>query len=176
MIAKVTDIVAVATLSEREAVEVAIVALDDSGEHALALISNIVGESACPVIVVLHVEDPAFVRQAAKRGVFAYLTDGDASDDQFESAIDVVLHRFAEYLDLQGAFGRRAVTECAKGILMERHQIGEEAAFNMLRDGSRKGSRKLVDVAHAVLDAHALLPSARGDTRPLEPSPNDAGS
>ena len=158
VIAKATSISAVALLSEQAPADVAIVALDESSDHALEMISRIVRDSACPVIAVLHVEDPTFIHQAAKRGVFAYITNGDASDDQFESAIDVVLHRFAEYHDLQGAFGRRAVTERAKGILMERHQVDEEAAFNMLRDQSRKGGRKLVDVAQAVLDAHSLLP------------------
>ena len=51
--------------------------------------------------------------------------------------IDMVLRRFAEYHDLEGAFGRRAVTERAKGILMERHSIGEDAAFDLLRAHSR---------------------------------------
>jgi ANTAR domain len=41
--------------------------------------------------------------------------------------------RFAEYHDLQGAFGRRALIERATGILMERHSIDEESAFEMLR-------------------------------------------
>jgi len=45
-----------------------------------------------------------------------------------------VLRRFAEYHDLQGAFGRRALTERAKGILMERHGIDEASAFEMLRE------------------------------------------
>ncbi len=155
----VTDMGELAAQSEQAPADVAIVALDESSEHALHVISMIVRESAVPVIAVLRVEDPAFIREAAKRGVFAYITNGDASDDQFESAIDIVLHRFAEYHDLQGAFGRRALTERAKGILMERHQIDEEAAFNMLRDQSRKSSRKMIDVAQTLLDAHLLLPN-----------------
>jgi hypothetical protein len=48
--------------------------------------------------------------------------------------------RFAEYHDLEGAFGRRAVTERAKGILMERHSID----------------------ANAAVDGHALLPNQVG--------------
>ena len=44
-----------------------------------------------------------------------------------------MLRRFAEFQDLEGAFGRRAVTERAKGILMERHAVDETAAFEMLR-------------------------------------------
>lgn len=162
VIAKATNVAAVAALSEQAPADVAIVALDESSDHALGLISTIVRESACPVIAVLHVEDPFFVHEAARRGVFAYITNGDASDSQFASSIDVVLHRFAEYHDLQGAFGRRAITERAKGILMERHHVGEEEAFNMLRDSSRRGNRKLIDVANALLDSHSLLPRQTG--------------
>ena len=69
-----------------------------------------------------------------------------------------MLRRFAEYHDLEGAFGRRALTERAKGILMERHAIDEASAFEMLREHSRPSNRKLVDLATAVVDGHQLLP------------------
>jgi AmiR/NasT family two-component response regulator len=64
-----------------------------------------------------------------------------------------------EYHDLEGAFGRRAMTERAKGILMERDSIDEAAAFEMLRDHARAANRKLVDTAAAVVDGHPLLPN-----------------
>ena len=51
---------------------------------------------------------PEFVKEASKRGVFAYITDADVED--WQSSIDIVLRRFAEYHELEGAFGRRAVT------------------------------------------------------------------
>jgi AmiR/NasT family two-component response regulator len=57
-----------------------------------------------------------------------------------------------------GAFGRRALTERAKGILMERHGIDEASAFEMLRESARVGNRKLIDLASAVVDGHRLLP------------------
>jgi response regulator NasT len=71
-----------------------------------------------------------------------------------------VLARFAEFHNLGGAFGRRALTERAKGILMERHSIDEDVAFLLLRDQSRKTNRKLIDVAQAIVDARALLPGS----------------
>ena len=49
------------------------------------------------------------------------------------SAIDITLQRFAEYHNLQGAFGRRAVIEQAKGILMARHSVDADKAFALLR-------------------------------------------
>jgi AmiR/NasT family two-component response regulator len=76
-----------------------------------------------------------------------------------QSAIDIVLRRFAEYHDLEGAFARRAVTERAKGILMERHGMNEQAAFDMLREHARRTQRKLVDVAEAVATSHPMLPA-----------------
>jgi AmiR/NasT family two-component response regulator len=77
----------------------------------------------------------------------------------WQSSIDIVLRRFAEFHDLEGAFGRRAVTERPKGILMERHSIDSASAFEMLRDHSGDANRKLVDVASAVVDGHRLLPN-----------------
>jgi hypothetical protein len=81
-----------------------------------------------------------------------------ASGDGSTGSIDIVLRRFAEYHDLEGAFGRRAITERAKGILMERHSIDEMATFEMLRDHARGANRKLIDIAAAVVDGHPLLP------------------
>jgi AmiR/NasT family two-component response regulator len=156
VIAREIEVLDVGPVTARERPDVALVGLGESSEHALQLIAKIVHEAACPVILLIHAPDPDFVKEASKRGIFAYITDADAKD--WQSSIDIVLRRFAEYHDLEGAFGRRAVTERAKGILMERHSVDETAAFAMLRDHSRAGNRKLVDIAAAVVDGHALLP------------------
>jgi AmiR/NasT family two-component response regulator len=166
VVATETDISAVAALTEQEPPDVAIVVVGESTVDALDWIRKLVREATCPVIVLLSVEDAEFIEIAAKCGVFAYIASGDMADEQLESAISVVLHRFAEYHDLQGAFGRRALIERAKGILMERHGIDEETAFQMLRDHSRRRGRKIIAVAQAVLDAHDLLPDTIKDTTP----------
>lgn len=156
VIAREIDIADVGAVTARERPDVALVGLGESSDHALGLIEKIVQEAACPVIVLLHAPDPGFVREASKRGVFAYITDRDG--EEWQSSIDIVLRRFAEYQDLEGAFGRRAMTERAKGILMERHSIGEQEAFDLLREHARTTNRKLLDVANAVVDGHRLLP------------------
>ena len=156
VIAREIDVRDVGAVTARERPDVALVGLGDSSEHALGLIEKIVREAACPVIVLLHARDPEFIKEASKRGVFAHISDADVED--WQSSIDIVLRRFAEYHDLEGAFGRRALIECAKGILMERHSIDQEAAFEMLREHSRVGNRRLIDLAAAVVDGHRLLP------------------
>jgi len=145
----------VGAVTAREQPDVALVGLGESSVHALELISEIVREAACPVIAILHAGDPAYIHEAAKRGVFAYIIDG--TPNELQSAIDITLQRFSEYQNLQGAFGRRALIEQAKGILMARHSTTAERAFEMLRDHSQHNGRKLSDVAGAVVESHLLL-------------------
>jgi response regulator NasT len=169
VIAREVDVKDVGAVTARESPDVALVGLGLSSEHALDLISEIVREASCPVIAILHVDDPAYVHEAAKRGVFAYIIDG--SPDELQSSIDITLQRFAEYQSLQGAFGRRAVIEQAKGILMARHSISADAAFARLRDHSQHNGRKLSDVAAAVVESHLLLPPpAPSLAQPLPPT------
>jgi AmiR/NasT family two-component response regulator len=104
--------------------------------------------------------------------VFAHISDDDVED--WQNSIDIVLRRFAEYHDLEGAFGRRSLIERAKGILMERHDVDEPAAFEMLRERSRVDNRQLIDLATAVVDGHStrgaldrILAAQNG--LPLEP-------
>src|SRR4249919_2163471 len=163
VIAREIDVREVGAVTARERPDVALVGLGLSSEHALELIARIVHEAACPVIALLSARDPAYVHEAAKRGVFAYIVD--TTPEELQSAIDITLQRFAEYQSLQGAFGRRALIEQAKGILMARHAIDSDRAFEMLRDHSQHNGRKLVDIAQAIVDSHLLLLS------PQQPGP-----
>ena len=156
VIAREIEVEDVGAVTVRERPDVALVGLGESSEHALDLIDKIVRAAACPVIALLHAPDPAFVNEASKRGVFAHISDNDVED--WQSSIDIVLRRFAEYHELEGAFGRRALIERAKGILMERHSVDDGQAFEMLRERSRIDNRKLIDLATAVVDGHRLLP------------------
>jgi AmiR/NasT family two-component response regulator len=155
VIAREIEVKHVAEVTARERPDVALVGLGSSTEHALDLIGEIVREATCPVIALLERKDPDYVNEAATRGVFAYIVDGDS--DELQSAISITLRRFAEYHNLQGAFGRRAKIEQAKGILMARHCINEDKAFEMLRQHSNQNGRKLIDVAEAVVESHRLL-------------------
>jgi response regulator NasT len=155
VIAREVDVKEVGAVTAREQPDVALVGLGLSSEHALTLIAEIVHEAACPVIALLSAENPAYVRKAAKRGVFAYIVD--TTPDELQSAIDITLQRFAEFRNLQGAFGRRAVIEQAKGILMARQSVDADKAFELLRGHSQHSGQRLADVAAAVVDSHLLL-------------------
>ena len=81
VIARALSVEEVAQVTRQERPDIALVGLGESPEHALQHISQIVREAACPVIALLHTDDPAFISEAAKRGIFAYITDGAPSRD-----------------------------------------------------------------------------------------------
>jgi AmiR/NasT family two-component response regulator len=169
VIARESSLPEVARITSTERPDVALVIVHEGNTKGLEMIDRIVHEATCPVIAVLDVQDRVFVEEAAKRGIFAHIHGVDSQEMQ--GAIEIVLRRFAEYHDLEGAFGRRAVIERAKGILMERHGISEHAAFDMLRDESRRTNRKLVDLAEAVVMSRSMLPSQREDSPSGEAEP-----
>jgi GAF domain-containing protein len=52
---------------------------------------------------------------------------------------------------LQFALESRVLIEQAKGVLMERHGLDDQAAFTRLRRQARSSSRKLTDVAREIV-------------------------
>jgi response regulator NasT len=155
VISRELEVADVAAATEREQPDLAFVGLGISGEHALDMISEIVREASCPVIALLESDDPVWVNEAAKRGIFAYIVDGRA--EEMQSTIDITLRRYAEYSNREGAFARRAVIERAKGIMMARQSIDERKAFELMRSQSQRSGQKLFDIAQAVVDSHLLL-------------------
>lgn len=148
---------AVAAAAAEVDADVAIVAAGESDAHALELIEQLVEEASCPVILHVEEHDPELFREAARRGVYGLVHEGDTTG--LEGSIEIALRRYADLRDLEAAFHRRAVVERAKGVLMERHRIGEREAFAMLRDHARSRQERVVVVAQGVLDGHPLLPS-----------------
>jgi AmiR/NasT family two-component response regulator len=151
-------------LIAREDPDVAFVVFDGDDEHGLALLSETVEFASGPVLVsVREAESTLTVAKAADMGIAGYVDSWAPHDVQ--AAIEVALRRHQEAArlnakveQLESALERRAVIERAKGILMERHGEDERAAFARLRDHARSGGRRVVEIAQAVVDGHALLP------------------
>jgi response regulator NasT len=158
VVARLVNVADVAEASEREEPDVAIVGLGDESQQALQLISEIVKRAACPVIADIATQDDTFIENAAKRGIFAYVTHGDRAE--LAHALDIVLRRYAEFSRIHGALGRRALIEQAKGILMERHAIDADDAFARLRERARNTNSTILDIAEAVITSHPLLTAA----------------
>lgn len=152
----------VGPVTARERPDVASVGLGANSEHALELVDKIVRETACPVIVLLHEPDPSFVKEASKRGVFAYISDDDVED--WQSSIDIALRRFAEYQDLEGVRPACAPNEL-KASSWSATQSTSTAPSSCCAH-TRVENRRLIDLAAAVVDGHRLLPKQPLDAVP----------
>jgi response regulator NasT len=129
--------------------DLAIVALHEDKEHALDLIREIVDEATCPVCLLAGNPSRDFLSAAARHGVFAHLDSTDATE--LAGGIDIAVERFRQFRDLLGAFDRRALIERAKGLLMERHGISADEAFERIRRHARDTRRPLMGVVEDVL-------------------------
>jgi AmiR/NasT family two-component response regulator len=153
-------------LIARDDPDAAVVVVHDDVAHALDLIDELSEVAAGPVIAVLADEDARFAEAAAERGISALTTT--PSDEGLQSALEVAVRRHAETAklteqvdQLEHALERRAVIERAKGILMERHELSERAAFEALRAHARSASRQVVAVARQVSDGSLDCPPPR---------------
>lgn len=142
---------------ERDDPDAAIVVVHDDVEHALDLIDELSEVASGPVIALVEEADAAFAERAAARGLDALASD--ASADAIQAALEVAVRRHAERArlaeqvgQLEHALERRAVIERAKGLLMERHGIGEREAFEHLRAQARSRSITVVALAGEVIE------------------------
>jgi response regulator NasT len=152
-----------ADLIVREDPDLSIVVVDDDDDHALDLIEEMGEYARGPIIALVGGHDPGFVSSAAERGIYAFARLRFL--DEVEGAIELAMRRHRETTrlseqveQLESALERRGTIERAKGILMERHAVDERAAFELLRQQARRSNRRVIDLARAVTDGHALLP------------------
>jgi AmiR/NasT family two-component response regulator len=154
-----------AQLIATEEPDLAFVMAHKDDDHALALIGEAVEFASGPVIAHIRDGDVDFMARAAERGISALIES--TSPQSVQGAIEVALRRYREAAELSEKVGqletaleRRTVIERAKGIVMERHGVDEQAAFELLREHARSSNRRVIDVARAVVDGHGLLPKA----------------
>jgi AmiR/NasT family two-component response regulator len=154
-----------AQLIATEEPDLAFVMAHKDDDHALALIGEAVEFASGPVIAHIRDGDVDFMARAAERGISALIES--TSPQSVQGAIEVALRRYREAAELSEKVGqletaleRRTVIERAKGIVMERHGVDEQAAFELLRERARSSNRRVIDVARAVVEGHGLLPKA----------------
>jgi AmiR/NasT family two-component response regulator len=181
VIAQSVSVREVAAVTARERPEVALVGLGESSEHALGLITEIVRESYCPVIAILSEYDASWVNEAASRGVFAYIVEGEP--EELQSAIDITLRRFADVQSLQTAIERRNGDALARqrealelhdgvvqGLVSAQlaHDLGRsaesrEALVEALERAKAVVSRSLEELERSGLSTHQLIRDTSAD-------------
>lgn len=103
------------------------------------------------------------VRASVKAGVSAYVVSGLKSD-RVLPVLEAAMARFVEFEGLKiqrdeavARLAERRDIERAKGILMRRRDLGEQAAYDALRKMAMDRGARIVDVAKSILAAEELL-------------------
>ncbi|MBI1771301.1 MAG: ANTAR domain-containing protein [Burkholderiales bacterium] len=118
-----------------------------------------------PRPIVLFTEDGSQTNMAAamEAGVSAYVVAGLQSE-RIKPVLDVAMARFnadqklrSELSDTKAKLLERKTIERAKGLLMERHHLSENEAYQKMRKQAMEKNLKLVDLAQRMLDVADLL-------------------
>lgn len=118
---------------------------------------------ARPIAMFVDQSDEHAIEAAIDAGVSAYVVDG-LKKERIKSVLDLAIKRFnafsrlkAELAEAQNALAERKTIDRAKALLMKRRGIDEPAAYAALRKAAMDGSRRIVDVAQALITAESLL-------------------
>ena len=116
-----------------------------------------------PVVMLTAYSDTEHIRKAEASGALGYLIK-PINPEELPPAIDVAIARFREMQRLreqvdmlQETLESRKVVERAKGILMQRRQLSEDEAYDMMRQRARERHCKVKDIALAIVEAESLL-------------------
>ncbi|HZQ66505.1 MAG TPA: response regulator [Gaiellaceae bacterium] len=114
-------------------------------------------ERPIPIVMLTAFDQRELVERAAEAGVYGYLVKPFREQDVLP-AIELARARYDELVavradadSLAQALADRKVIERAKGLLMEREQLSEGAAFARLRKASQVSGRPLRVIADAVI-------------------------
>lgn len=116
-----------------------------------------------PIAMFVDKSDSDAVAAAIDAGVSAYVVDG-LRKDRIKPLLDITISRFNAFHRLQeelseakSALQERKLIEQAKAILMRQNGIDEESAYALLRRTAMNQSRKIADIARALVTAASLL-------------------
>jgi response regulator NasT len=116
-----------------------------------------------PIVLFTDDDDTSHVRDAIAAGVTAYVVAGLASE-RIKPVLDVAMARFQheeslrqQLADARLQLSERKLVERAKGLLMQRHGIGENEAYARLRKTAMDKGLRLAEVAQRILDVADLL-------------------
>ncbi|MDD0816817.1 ANTAR domain-containing protein [Curvibacter sp. HBC28] len=116
-----------------------------------------------PIVMFTNDQDTSHVPDAVAAGVTAYIVAG-LSSQRIRPILDVAMARFQheerlrrELAEAKTELHQRKVIDRAKGLLMQRQNLSEQAAYDKLRRAAMDKGLKVVEVAQRVLDVADLL-------------------
>ena len=116
-----------------------------------------------PIAMFVDRSDEAMTGAAIDAGVSAYVVDG-LRKERVKPILDLAVRRFNAFSHLQNELreardelAERKTIDRAKHILMTSRKLSEPDAYALLRSTAMRQSRKIAEVADALITAHDLL-------------------
>lgn len=143
--------------------DLVLVALEDPSRDIIEALALASSPMERPVAMFVDRFDDTAMRAAIEAGVSAYVVAGLARE-RVQSVLATAVTRFrmvarlrAELDATKTALEERKTVDRAKGMLMKARGIDEDAAYALLRRTAMGQSRKIADVARALITAADLL-------------------
>lgn len=116
-----------------------------------------------PIVMFTEDAKQSSMDAAIEAGVSAYIVAG-LKPERIKPVLSVAMARFRkeqklldELQDTKHKLAERKVVDRAKGLLMSRHGMTEEQAYQRLRTMAMNKNLKLADIAQRILDVEDLL-------------------
>jgi len=140
-----------------------IVDAESEARDALEHVVMATRQARRPIVLFTNDNDTRHVKAAVAAGVSAYIVAG-LSPERIRPILDVAMARFEHEQGLRSELASaktelqdRKVIERAKGLLMQRQNLDEAAAYAKLRKAAMDKGLRLSEVAQRMLDAADLL-------------------
>ena len=140
-----------------------IVDAESEARDALEHVVMATRDARRPIVMFTNDEDTTHVKDAVAAGVCAYIVAGLAPQ-RIRPILDVAMARFAheqalraELADARTELQDRKTIDRAKGVLMQRQGLSEQAAYEKLRKTAMDKGLKLGEVARRMLEMVDLL-------------------
>ncbi|BBL73738.1 ANTAR domain-containing response regulator [Methylomagnum ishizawai] len=142
--------------------DIVIVDMEAPGRDTLEQMREIGRDQPKPIILFSNKRDGEYIRQAVQAGVSAYVVDG-LSRERIMPIVEVAIARFREFEALRqelhetkSQLADRKVIDKAKGVLMQRRGLSEDAAYQLLRKAAMDRNLKVAEVARTLLALEGL--------------------
>jgi two-component system, response regulator / RNA-binding antiterminator len=142
--------------------DIIIIDMDSPGRDTLEQMREINRDQPTPIILFSNKRDGDYIRQAVQAGVSAYVVDG-LSRERIMPIVEVAMARFREFealrqelQDTKSQLADRKVIDKAKGVLMQRKGLSEEAAYQLLRKAAMDRNLRVAEVARTLLALEGL--------------------
>lgn len=145
--------------------DVAIFDIKMPGQDGLEAARTVSAEKICPVVMLTAFSQREVIEQARDAGALAYLVKPFQKTD-LVPAIELAIGRFAELKLLSGERDAldeqlqiRKLLDRAKGVLIDKHLMTEQAAFDFIQKSAMSSRSRMKDVAQKVIDGE-LTPNS----------------